>query len=462
MLGTPTTNYSLAELQVLVASNDVDKVKQYLGKYMAKTMTPPGVYIWTPSQRNFVWHSCKDVTAILLPKSIEMHQGQLKFKPNDWFFSIGNPSTYQTTVAVRKPRVYTENGQGYINLFAGFLHQELQPFDSYSAAQKAAVKTVLDHLYKVWASDNAEVMTYLVQWFARMASGLKNDTVLYLQSGQGTGKSCIAEFLQQKVLGSEIVLITDDTGVVMGSFNSQLQGKVMCVLEEPPAHNAREWMTMSNALKQKVTGHTLDLKEKYRPTVCVPNTVSWMVSTNHNAVKIEADDRRFVMLDVSDRYVGDHAYFDKLFQAMELEGCGEAFAAYLAQQRDPKWAPRKIPNTERKAACRVDALAPLYNWLKERFLVPKVDLQDAFAGIYESYVNWHRMNARSIPPTKQAVSKLLRQANPEWQAVRKFFKGRDGKGNTKFVLKIAYSDMLATFRAKGWVSEFDDIEPAPA
>ncbi|UZO11700.1 uncharacterized protein OCT59_003259 [Rhizophagus irregularis] len=57
-------------------------------------------------------------------------------------------------------------------------------------------------------------------------------SIFYLKSGQGWGKSITTDFIQRSVLGTQLVYKISDSQTILGSFNRQLQVKVLLLLEE--------------------------------------------------------------------------------------------------------------------------------------------------------------------------------------------------------------------------------------
>ena len=46
---------------------------------------------------------------------------------------------------------------------------------------------MLNYLKEIWASDNEAQYQFIVKWLSKMATGGKNQSVLYLKSEQGIG-----------------------------------------------------------------------------------------------------------------------------------------------------------------------------------------------------------------------------------------------------------------------------------
>ncbi|PKY59835.1 hypothetical protein RhiirA4_516622 [Rhizophagus irregularis] len=156
---------------------------------------------------------------------------------------------------------------------------------------------------------------YIIKWLAGVSAGRKMYSILYLKSGQGWGKGIITDFIQRSVLGTQLVYKTSDPQTILGSFNGQLQGKVLLLLEEMPTEKS-QWNSLYRSLKDKVTSDIMEIHEKYKTPIHYKNFMSTIVLTNENALRVENDDRRTVFLDVSPSRKGDLNYFKKLGDAV--------------------------------------------------------------------------------------------------------------------------------------------------
>ncbi|GET04413.1 highly derived D5-like helicase-primase [Rhizophagus clarus] len=117
-----------------------------------------------------------------------------------------------------------------------------------------------------------------------MATGRKMYLILYLKSGQDWDKGIITDFIQRYVLGTQLVYKTSDPQTILGSFNGQLLGKVLLLLEEMPTEKS-QWNSLYRALKDKVTSDTIEIHEKYKTPTQYKNFMSTIVLTNENALR---------------------------------------------------------------------------------------------------------------------------------------------------------------------------------
>jgi phage/plasmid-associated DNA primase len=233
-------------------------------------------------------------------------------------------------------------------------------------------------------------------------------SILYLKSGQGWGKGIITDFIQCYVLGTQLVYKTSDPQTILGSFNAQLMGKVLLLLEEMPTEKS-QWNSLYRALKDKVTSDTIEIHEKYKTPTQYKNFMSTIVLTNENALRVENDDRRIVFLDVSPVRKGDLQYFKKLGNAIKYPEVREAFYAYLRAiaKAYPDFDGNPPPMTESKQKHIMSTLQPLFQFIKDRYVVAenliyKLPVQQ----FYERYTDY--CDARHISPlSKINVARTL-------------------------------------------------------
>ncbi|GBC34019.2 toprim domain-containing protein [Rhizophagus irregularis DAOM 181602=DAOM 197198] len=254
-------------------------------------------------------------------------------------------------------------------------------------------------------------------------------------------------------VGTQLVYKTSDPQTILGSFNGQLQGKVLLLLEEMPTEKS-QWNSLYRSLKDKVTSDIMEIHEKYKTPTHYKNFMSTIILTNENALRVENDDRRTVFLDVSPSRKGDLNYFKKLGDAMKYPGASEAFYAYLRAIADayPDFNGNPPPMTTSKQEHIISTLPPLFQFIKDTYLVMKNYMTDLpvqeFYRVYTSYCETHcisplsKINASRILSNELAInSKLVRK----------------DKKPTR-VYSISREDLYKKFLRKNWIHEIDEID----
>ncbi|AYV85346.1 MAG: highly derived d5-like helicase-primase: PROVISIONAL [Satyrvirus sp.] len=442
IFGTEIVNFSTNILDKLVHGGNINEAKTYIQKYFIKIGNPPGILMWTPSENKMSYYKFSDVKTLYIKRIVNN-----KFDIQIWFYNEEH-TVYLQNLEVNKERIYEKCGQKYINIFPGFMHKIPKIYNDFTNDIKNKVKIVWSHIKNVWCSGQNDLYKYNKKWISHMISGRKMLTCLYLKSGQGTGKSLITEFIQQYVLGEKIVYITHDPDCLY-SFNHQLLGNILLVLEELPAANKNQWYNISNSLKHFITGKTYTNKEKNKTDFEVKNNLSIIICTNNNAIKLETDDRRFVINDISHSKVDDHAYFAKLSDEINNEEVGEAFywycKEYALKYKDFREFPP--PQTQAKRDLIIENLHSLFIYIKDKYIKEKEDIDIKFTDFYDDYCEFIK-NFKIEAPSKIAISKLLTNYNL----------GLITKNSNIKHIRITANELYKIFNAKRWIHDIDDIE----
>eukprot|EP00050_Salpingoeca_kvevrii_P005485 m.283791 g.283791 ORF g.283791 m.283791 type:complete len:580 (+) comp11120_c0_seq5:71-1810(+) len=474
-LGTPTADFSLSKCAALLRQKDAEgnsvghqRAKDYLCSYAARTLNPPGVFLWTPSACTWEHFTMADFKTNVLPKEAVTHSVRTvgengeervhSFVLTSWFIAHSGDHVAPVMDPAR-PRVFADKVRGRcINLFPGYMHGEAmqQPYSAASAKARAAVDVVLRHVLEVLCSGSQPLYEYWLSWMGGMVQGIRQETALYFKSGMGAGKSIVNTWIQTSVLGEQLAHVTDDAELITGKFNMRLKGKLLCVLEEPDTQEAWSRKALEKALRQKITGATIDLADKRIRAITVKNTISYIINTNEEAVALRNDDRRFVCFDVSDHRRGDTAYFTRLAAAMAVKGAGPAFAAYVREfKASAGLNMRAIPESSTRQEIIVQSLGDTHQFLKEEFIARGSGIEMLFAKFFDRLTEWRRNKGRKNAYSRIRVSKDLKAIGIESQT-----KKVPGSRVNACTLDVTPEYLLETFRARGWMTELDDyVEP---
>lgn len=454
---SPKKPFSISVLRNLLynakSEDDLTPVKAYITSYFAPLSKE--ILLWHPEENKYEALSDNDVKArylrkdevsIRLPPGPDGKQQTIEFSIRKWFF-VTYPTIYSRAFNLRKPKLYKIDNQIYINSFAGFLHTKIRPFSEYSHKLQDGVKSINRHIQTVWCSNSEALTEYTLNWIAHMISGRKMETVLFIQSPPGTGKGTITEFIREKVLGDNIVKISMDPNTITSTFNKQLEGYILLILEEMPTGKG-EWHTFSQRMKYYANGKKIEIHEKNKTPYSLDNNLSFIFNTNNrNAIRLETGDRRYVYLDVSVERMGDDDYFDELYEIMDLPGIGEAYYAYMLERarNTPKFKERKIPRTNAKRDQIIDSLHKVHKYIKENYLKSRIGINMPFSEFYQSYTT----NGNDDTSSRQRIRKLL----------------EDEVGLKTILIKkqnwykISPVELYEAYNKKGFIQEIEEIEP---
>jgi hypothetical protein len=217
---------------------------------------------------------------------------------------------------------------------------------------KGTCEHIKEHIQAVWCSNDPTPYNYVMDWLARMFQRPqeRGHTVIVLRSGEGTGKNIIVDILVA-ALGEHALVAVKADGLV-GRFNDDLATSVLVFGNEAVWGGDK---ALEGALKSLITDEELPVERKYIPKFRVTNCVHLMMASNNDWVApIGLDDRRFVVLDVSEAKKGDHKYFAALVAEIE-HGGREAFIHELLNRDISGFNPRILPEMKGHQSTKFDA-----------------------------------------------------------------------------------------------------------
>lgn len=275
---------------------------------------------------------------------------------------IQSPTRRTFEQIVFKPRPWLVAGptglpdSGILNLYQGLA---VHP-------REGDVSLILDHILQVWCSGDDLAYQYVTKWLARMFQrpGERGHTVIVLRSGEGTGKDIIIDMLVT-ALGEHACVATRSEDLT-GRFNDHLATSVLVFANEAIWGGDK---SQEGALKSLITDQDLPVERKYLPKFRVGNCCHLMMASNNDWVApVGLDDRRFVILDVSNERQGDFAYFRRLRDQIANGGTA-AFVHYLLTLDISDFEVRELPdlglNQATKSAAKILGADSVTQWVFE-------------------------------------------------------------------------------------------------
>jgi hypothetical protein len=261
---------------------------------------------------------------------------------------------------------------------------------------------------------NLEHAEYLLNWAARMVQrpDLQGEVAVVVQGEKGAGKSQFGRLLMS-LMGRHAMQIASSEHLC-GKFTGHLRDTVFLFADE--AFYAGDKRAEA-VLKMVITEPVLMVESKYSDAQQVRNYLHIYMATNNAwAVPMSADERRFMVLEASNRYRGDAAYFNALNREIDRGG-REAFLQFLLVRDISTFNVRAIPRTDAGARQKLLSNGPVHQWLEERLHAgavlkgdqgwietrPSQQVTDEIAEFYEKHGGGRRGDA----PTAQEVRRLL-------------------------------------------------------
>lgn len=152
-------------------------------------------------------------------------------------------------------------------------------------------------IYKTMKSmtgDDERSLLGFINWFAYIfQTRKKTDTAWLLHGIQGTGKGKFLECVARPLLGqSNTVQILMNS--VDSRFNSMLEGKILCNIDECAMTRTRDKVESMSKLKNWITEPTIFINEKGIVEREVPSFINFIFTSNDlRPLVIESEDRRF-------------------------------------------------------------------------------------------------------------------------------------------------------------------------
>ena len=211
-------------------------------------------------------------------------------------------------------------------------------------------------------SGNDEHATYLLDLMAWKVQnpGKRPEVAVVIRGGQGTGKGTMIN-PYGALFGPHYVHITDPKHLT-GNFNAHLQQACVTFADEAFFAGDRRH---DGKLKGLITEPSIVIEPKGVGSYTVPNRLMiFMASNNDWVIPVDADARRYFVLNASDARKQDFAYFNAVRE--ELANGGDRALLYFLLNRDlTGFNVRDIPKTaalaDQKARSRrgVDLLVEL-------------------------------------------------------------------------------------------------------
>lgn len=227
--------------------------------------------------------------------------------------------------------------EGAYNLWRGF---------GCNALPGSAHESFLKHLHETVCQGVDHHYQYLVGWLARAVQhpDQPGHTAIVMRGRQGTGKSFFAKHFG-RLFGRHFLHVSNASHLV-GNFNGHLRDAIVVFGDEAfYAGDKRH----ESVLKTLITEESLVIETKGVDAEASPNYCHLILASNSNwVVPVGAGDRRYFVIDVSEKYARDVKHFGGI--ARDLEGGGyENLLHYLMHYDLSEFNVQAIPATDAKA-----------------------------------------------------------------------------------------------------------------
>jgi hypothetical protein len=332
--------------------------------------------------------------------------------------------------------------EDYINLCPQMKYK----FDEfYLPTEKTEVKLnyILKFLKEILCSDKNDSYEFLLKWISNLIKGNKNNSCLYLKGVQGVGKSSLYYFLSKYVLGNNLCLETG-SDPIRTKFNQILGGKLLVNIEELENFSRNEWESISSTLKRMITSSNITLQDKCTKAYESTNINNYILCSNNDAIK-DDDGRRYFILDISTKKLGNRDYYDSLYKCFNDE-VGEAFFHYIYKINTDNFNPQSFPLTDNKLDSLSKRLDNVYKFLKEEYILSYLKVESSISDLYAEYKAYcSRINIKGS--SKEDFHKKLTEIG-----IKRI------KKNNKLHYDIPLKDLVELAKNKNWLHELDEFD----
>jgi hypothetical protein len=225
------------------------------------------------------------------------------------------------------------------------------------------MRPFMEHLREIVCQGDDTKINYVQKLFAWKVQHpeLPTEVALVLMGEKGgAGRTTVFEALR-KIFGDRHSFKTADKKLIVGSFNSVLQDKVLVGLEEALWAGDRG---AADTFKDNITSRTLTLHRKFFDPWEAPNHVFYIMTTNHlHAIAVDAGDRRYFPMTVADDKIGNFEWFKTIEKNLEAGGAGQLLNYLQKMKLDADWHPRQRPRTSELSEQIVMGASPVRDWL---------------------------------------------------------------------------------------------------
>lgn len=159
---------------------------------------------------------------------------------------------------------------------------------------------------------SADSINYVLDWIATSITS-RNLCYLATIARPGIGKGVFSKIL--KGLHGSLNFVDKGGKSLASNFNGDMQGKTLIYINEFEDLKAETWEKVKRFIDD-----TIDIERKGIDREFVRNHASYYFSSNHiDALQIDEHDRRFSILDLTDKTFPYHEYGEELLQPANIE-----------------------------------------------------------------------------------------------------------------------------------------------
>lgn len=249
-----------------------------------------------------------------------------------------------------------------------------------------------DHIREIICSGDEATYEYLIRWLARGVQDLDSpgQVAVVFRGKRGTGKGTLAN-AYGKLFGQHFLPVSQARHIT-GNFNSHLRDCLLLFADEAFWAGDKQG---ESVLKTLVTESNITIEAKGRDVVSERNRVKLMVASNSRwVVPAGMEERRFLVLDVSEDKIQDRKYFQRILDQLEHGGYA-GFLHDLLSLDISDFDVFNVPQTEALLDQKLASMLPHEKWWFECLQLGQVTPEQSTwvdpmspDQLHQAYLDW--------------------------------------------------------------------------
>ena len=202
---------------------------------------------------------------------------------------------------------FSSKQESVYSLFSGY------PYKILDEADEDVIKPFLEHTREVICNNDETLYNYTLDWISFVIQNHKKTKhALVLLSHAGSGKNwwsdCICKIIGQSYTNRDLTNIDHLTG----RFNTERLNKKLIVVNELSDAEGNKQLNLS-CMKAVIDNETFTMEGKGADPINCNAVDNYIICSNERGcLKIDWDDRRYVVYEVNDKYRKNEDYFKHL------------------------------------------------------------------------------------------------------------------------------------------------------
>jgi hypothetical protein len=161
----------------------------------------------------------------------------------------------------------------------------------------------------------------------------RTNVICVLKGYEGCGKDSLLK-VPEAIFGKEYVLNSAGMKEVFQAFNSSLKGKIFAVMNEV---EGRDGINYLEQLKERCTAGEISIRQLYTEAYLLKHIIDYFILSNNNSpVQISPTDRRYVIIQLLEDFVGDVKFWNEFYENLENQDKLDELYTYFLNYKIPE------------------------------------------------------------------------------------------------------------------------------